>query len=705
MNNPMGMTVKNKTLMIVAALMVVALISMFMAWRFAVSEEAREKFIWQNRLSTVLNGRGDVISKWVNAQKGLVGKLGDNTTLKIYYSSLVGDMGLEATEAEAFKEYLLPLLADRANQSGYMATIEEPEFEIKANVRRARHAGLALTDPAGQMIVSTAGMPSVLTAVTTYLSEGASQDTLLIGPYVGESGLPTVSVITPIFGIDEDESNTALGFLVGVRLLDKEFFDLLSQPGESSTTASNYLVTKQDGMIKYIQNAREAEVGFQSPISSDIPSLAASFAADNPGRMGEMMDAKGEQVLVSGKEIPGTDWVLVRTISIEEALGGAKSRKQNILIISILSIFAVGVLFVLIWRHGISVRLLQSMNEQKALAKKHENLSEFMSIVTNSQPTEISAVDENGFYTFVNLQAALSAGSKPEDMIGKAPSSVLGRAKVRADEGHVEDVLSNHQSISEIRNIGTEQDPVIIKTDYLPMLIGEDEEIQEKGVLMVKDDITIMEQNRIKRELSLKSLASTLTMIIGSRDPYSAAHSERVVMVANVLSSELLVDDTTAATAELAGAMMNLGKILVPRELLVKPTNLTVDELTVIRSSMLKSADLVDGIEFEGPVAETLRQIQAHWDGTGQPTGLSGESILMSARIVSVANAFVGMTSTRAHRNGMDMKKAIQILMADADKIYDRRPVVALMNFLENKNGFNLWKSFCEPPNNINKSK
>ena len=233
------------------------------------------------------------------------------------------------------------------------------------------------------------------------------------------------------------------------------------------------------------------------------------------------------------------------------------------------------------------------------------------------------------------------------------------------------------------------------------MLIGDDKDIQEKGVLIVKDDITALEQNRIKREVGLKSLVSTLTMIIGSRDPYSAAHSERVVLVTNMLSKELMVDETTAATAELAGAMMNLGKILVPRELLVKPTNLTVDELTIIRSSMLKSADLVEDIEFEGPVAETLRQIQAHWDGSGQPKNLAGEEILLSARMVSVANAFVGMVSARAHRSGMDMEKAVRILLTDSDTIYDRRPVVALMNYLENKGGIKEWHSFNNPPQEL----
>ncbi|MBL4603771.1 MAG: hypothetical protein JKY84_13570, partial [Emcibacteraceae bacterium] len=573
--------------------------------------------------------------------------------------------------------------------------------EIRANVDKPKHAGLALTNPAGQVIVATAGMPSVLNAVTAYLASGANKDPFMTGPYSGESGLPTISVITPVFGIDDDVNSPALGFLVGIRLLDNEFFDLLNQPGEISLSANNYLVKKSGDMIEYIQNERSLGPNYQPSLDASTPSLAAGFAYENPGKMAEMMNYLGEPVIVSGTKISGSDWVMVRTIGTDEALGGGYARKRNILIISLLVLISLGVLLVLIWRHSISVRLESAMNKQKALAKKHENLSEFMSIVTNSQPTEISAVDEKGNYTFVNLQAAISAGSKPEDMIGKSLAAVLGRAKVRTDEAYCEEVLASHKSKTDTRNIGTDDNPLIYKTDYLPMLIGDDKDIQEKGVLIVKDDITVLEQNRVRREVGLKSLVSTLTMIIGSRDPYSAAHSERVVLVTNMLSKELMVDETTAATAELAGAMMNLGKILVPRELLVKPTNLTVDELTIIRSSMLKSADLVEDIEFEGPVAETLRQIQAHWDGSGQPKNLSGEEILLSARMVSVANAFVGMVSARAHRSGMDMEKAVRILLTDSDTIYDRRPVVALMNYLENKGGTEEWHSFNSPPQEL----
>ncbi|MBL4602581.1 MAG: hypothetical protein JKY84_07545, partial [Emcibacteraceae bacterium] len=190
MTDPKRINAKSKTVIIIAMLSLVAFMAMFMAWRFAGSEEARERLIWQNRLSVVLNGRGDVVSKWITEQKKIIGNLSENKSLQLYFSNLSGDMGLEDAAQDALKEYLLPLLSDRAEQNGYVARIDEPAFEIRANVDKPQHAGLALTNPAGQIIVATAGMPSVLNAVTAYLGSGANKDPFMTGPYSGESGLP-----------------------------------------------------------------------------------------------------------------------------------------------------------------------------------------------------------------------------------------------------------------------------------------------------------------------------------------------------------------------------------------------------------------------------------------------------------------------------------------------------------------------------------
>ena len=136
----------------------------------------------------------------------------------------------------------------------------------------------------------------------------------------------------------------------------------------------------------------------------------------------------------------------------------------------------------------------------------------------------------------------------------------------------------------------------------------------------------------------------------------------------------------------------------MPREVLVKTDKLTDTELNMVRESILTSADLIEGVEFDGPVADTIRQLQERWDGTGQPANLEAEDILPTARIVAVANAFVGMVSARAYRPGMTFDEAAKALMSGTGTAFDSRPVSALLNYLDIEGGRQRWAHFGIPP-------
>lgn len=71
-----------------------------------------------------------------------------------------------------------------------------------------------------------------------------------------------------------------------------------------------------------------------------------------------------------------------------------------------------------------------------------------------------------------------------------------------------------------------------------------------------------------------------------------------------------------------AGKLMNLGKTLVPVELLIKSADLTDDELEPIRQKIRSSADFLDRVDFDGPVVDSIRQMQERLDGMGKPAGL-----------------------------------------------------------------------------------
>ena len=94
---------------------------------------------------------------------------------------------------------------------------------------------------------------------------------------------------------------------------------------------------------------------------------------------------------------------------------------------------------------------------------------------------------------------------------------------------------------------------------------------------------------------------------------------------------------------------------------------------------------------FDGPVVETLRQMTERWDGNGSPRGLAGADILVTARIVSVANAFVAILNPRAWRPGANFDDALEMLLDGCGTAFDRSVVAALINRLDNHGGREDW--------------
>ena len=106
---------------------------------------------------------------------------------------------------------------------------------------------------------------------------------------------------------------------------------------------------------------------------------------------------------------------------------------------------------------------------------------------------------------------------------------------------------------------------------------------------------------------------------------------------------------------------------------------------------MLEATRLLEGVEFDGPVIETLRQCHEQWDGGGRPNGLKGREIIPTARVLAVANAFVGLVSPRAYRAPMTIDDASRILVGEIGRKFDPAVVAALVSYLENKGGRGAW--------------
>jgi PAS domain S-box-containing protein len=376
------------------------------------------------------------------------------------------------------------------------------------------------------------------------------------------------------------------------------------------------------------------------------------------------------------------------TIERDEALGAAKSRLQWLTGAAIIAMTLVVVSLLAVWIYATSLRRAESAARYREMAERIDEQRNLLRLVTDSQPTGIFILDEEGRYRFANREAGRLAGIPVDDLIGKPIANIVGPEAARRYLSLNGDVLKSGKSASDVAWVTADDAVRVVQTDHVPVAPTRD---LPKSVLIVERDITDAVTERERRTRMLQQIVRTLVGVVDQRDPYAANHSQRVAGLARAIAGEMNLSDREIDTAETAGSLLNFGKILVAPELLTKSGEMSEDDRHKVRQSIQTSAELLDGIEFDGPVVETLRQAQARWDGAGIPSGLAGDDILITARIVSVANAFVGMVSKRAYRDALDIDRAVESILAQVGKSFDRRVVVALINYLDNHGGRQQW--------------
>jgi PAS domain S-box-containing protein len=315
--------------------------------------------------------------------------------------------------------------------------------------------------------------------------------------------------------------------------------------------------------------------------------------------------------------------------------------------------------------------------------KRLHHQEDLLQLIMNCHPESVTIFDRSNRYWFVNRFAAEALGSSAKDIIGKPPARVLGADKARRLEARLTEVQNSRRAIEAMEQVTDAKGRVrFIQIHYEAI---EPSSGFPGGVMVREEDLTNLIVERERRETMLRQVIGTLVAVVDRRDPYAAGHSARVGQLARAIAEEMVLDEKLIETAEIAGSLMNFGKVLVPREILTKTSPLAPEELQRIRDSILTSADILSIIDFSGPVVATLRQVLERFDGEGVPHGLKGDAISIAARIVTVANAYVALVSPRAHRPSLALKEALEHMMRDADKAFDRRVLVALSNYLENR--------------------
>lgn len=172
------------------------------------------------------------------------------------------------------------------------------------------------------------------------------------------------------------------------------------------------------------------------------------------------------------------------------------------------------------------------------------------------------------------------------------------------------------------------------------------EALYEETTALNEELYDVLDKMRDNYLYTVKALANA----IEAKDKYTKGHCDRVTKYALKVAKVMNISEGDINNLEFACLLHDIGKIGVPGDIINKPGKLTSEEFEYIKQHPSIGYDIIKDVEFLKSSAEILVQHHERLDGRGYPRGLETDSINLLAQILSVADSFDAMTSSRPYR-------------------------------------------------------
>ncbi len=184
------------------------------------------------------------------------------------------------------------------------------------------------------------------------------------------------------------------------------------------------------------------------------------------------------------------------------------------------------------------------------------------------------------------------------------------------------------------------------------------------------------------REGEYVKMLKILVNMFEMKDPYSNGHSEAVSNLAHDLAKTLGLSAGEVDTVTRAALLHDIGKIIIPAEILNKGDPLTAAEYEAVQAHPAVGADILATLSIFREEAVIVRHHHERYDGRGYPDGLQGGEIPLGARIIAVADAFDAMTSGRSLRGRREVGAALAVLAAEKGGQFDPEVAAAFVELV-----------------------
>jgi PAS domain S-box-containing protein/putative nucleotidyltransferase with HDIG domain len=339
---------------------------------------------------------------------------------------------------------------------------------------------------------------------------------------------------------------------------------------------------------------------------------------------------------------------------------------------------------------GIAPQVGISINNAIAYQKIREREERFRSLSENA-PDIIYTLGINGEFTYVNPVIEKILGYRPEEVRGKYFIDFGRKEDVRHFIKIFKQVRDRKQTIKEEMGILLHRNGTAryFSISGAPNFDSEGNVI---GVVGTFKDVTDIRKSEVELKKSFEKLQSAMSstidaisIIVESRDPYTAGHQRRVAALACAIAEEMNLSEDRIGKIRMGSLIHDIGKIYIPAEILTKPGRLNKIEFDMMKSHPSVGYNILKKVDFIPPIVQMVHQHHERMDGSGYPLGISGEDILMESRIIAVADSVEAMASHRPYRAAIGMERALDMIIKGRGKSFDPQAVDACVVLFKSK--------------------
>ncbi len=177
-----------------------------------------------------------------------------------------------------------------------------------------------------------------------------------------------------------------------------------------------------------------------------------------------------------------------------------------------------------------------------------------------------------------------------------------------------------------------------------------------------------------------RGTALLLGDVIAADDNYTGEHSEGVVGLALSVADALGLEPERRRNLEFGAMLHDVGKIIIPKEIINKPGKLDPGEWEIIKTHPAEGQRMLERVGgFMTEVGEIVRAHHERWDGGGYPDGLAGEAIPLEARIITCCDSWSAMRTDRPYRNALSYEAATEQMIVNTGSQFDPAIVQAML--------------------------